>query len=140
MSYHLPVMAQQCIDYLQIKADGVYVDVTFGGGGHSKLILEQLGPNGRLVAFDQDADAKTNLLEDERVLFAPANFRYLDRYLRLFGIQKIDGLLADLGVSSHQLDVPDRGFSFRFAADLDMRMNPKRWYYSSRSIGKNTCF
>jgi len=123
MSYHLPVMAQQCIEHLQIKADGVYVDVTFGGGGHSKLILEQLGPNGRLVAFDQDADAKGNLLDDSRVLFAPANFRYLERYFRLFGIQQIDGLLADLGVSSHQLDVPDRGFSFRFAADLDMRMN-----------------
>ena len=123
MSYHLPVMAYQCIEHLQIMADGVYVDVTFGGGGHSKLILEQLGPNGRLVAFDQDTDAKDNLFGDKRVLFAPANFRYLERYLRLFGIRKIDGLLADLGVSSHQLDVPERGFSFRFAANLDMRMN-----------------
>lgn len=122
-SYHLPVMAKQCIEHLQIKEDGVYVDVTFGGGGHSRLILEQLGPNGRLVAFDQDADAKANMLDDERLLFAPANFRYLKRYLRLFGIKQVDGILADLGVSSHQLDVPERGFSFRFAADLDMRMN-----------------
>lgn len=123
MSYHLPVMAQQCIDQLQIKADGVYVDVTYGGGGHSKLILEQLGPQGRLLAFDQDADAKANLIADERLLFAPANFRHLKRYLRLYGISGVDGVLADLGVSSHQLDVPERGFSFRFEAELDMRMN-----------------
>lgn len=123
MSYHLPVMARQCIDYLEIKPDGVYVDVTFGGGGHSKLILDKLGPQGRLLAFDQDSDAKENLIADERLLFAPANFRYLKRYLRLYGIGEVDGILADLGVSSHQLDVPERGFSFRFEAELDMRMN-----------------
>ncbi|MEZ4984792.1 MAG: 16S rRNA (cytosine(1402)-N(4))-methyltransferase RsmH [Saprospiraceae bacterium] len=123
MSYHLPVMAQQCIEQLQIKPDGIYVAVTFGGGGHSQLILEQLGPTGKLVAFDQDEDARANLPEDERLLFAPANFRHLKRYLRLYGIKQIDGLLADLGVSSHQLDVPERGFSFRFDAPLDMRMN-----------------
>ena len=123
MSYHDPVMARECLEYLQIQPDGTYVDLTFGGGGHSRLILEQLGGNGRLVAFDQDADAQANLPEDERLLFAPANFRFLKRYLRLFGIRKVDGILADLGVSSHQLDVPERGFSFRFEADLDMRMN-----------------
>jgi len=123
MSYHEPVMARECLDYLQIDPDGTYVDLTFGGGGHSRLILEQLGGNGRLVAFDQDADAQANLPEDERLFFAPANFRHLKRYLRLFGIRKVDGILADLGVSSHQLDVPERGFSFRFEADLDMRMN-----------------
>lgn len=123
MSYHLPVMAQECLENLQIDPAGTYVDVTFGGGGHSKLILEQLGPNGRLVAFDQDADAEKNLLADDRLLFAAANFRHLKRYLRLYGIKQVDGILADLGVSSHQLDVPERGFSFRFAADLDMRMN-----------------
>ncbi|WP_367390342.1 16S rRNA (cytosine(1402)-N(4))-methyltransferase RsmH [Lewinella sp. LCG006] len=123
MSYHLPVMARECLDYLQIDPAGTYVDVTFGGGGHSKLILEQLGPDGRLLAFDQDADAEKNLPSDERLLFAAANFRHLKRYLRLYGIKQVDGILADLGVSSHQLDVPERGFSFRFTADLDMRMN-----------------
>lgn len=123
MSYHLPVMARECLDYLQIDPAGTYVDVTFGGGGHSKLILEQLGPNGRLLAFDQDPDAEKNLPADERLLFAAANFRHLKRYLRLYGIKQVDGILADLGVSSHQLDVPERGFSFRFTADLDMRMN-----------------
>ncbi len=123
MSYHLPVMARECLDHLQIDPAGTYVDVTFGGGGHSKLILEQLGPDGRLLAFDQDADAEKNLPSDERLLFAAANFRHLKRYLRLYGIKQVDGILADLGVSSHQLDVPERGFSFRFTADLDMRMN-----------------
>ncbi|MEM1215097.1 MAG: 16S rRNA (cytosine(1402)-N(4))-methyltransferase RsmH [Bacteroidota bacterium] len=123
MSYHEPVMASQCIEQLAIQPDGTYVDVTFGGGGHSRLILEQLGENGRLVAFDQDEDAQANLPEDERLVFAPANFRYLQRYLRLYGIKQVDGILADLGVSSHQLDVAERGFSFRFEADLDMRMN-----------------
>jgi 16S rRNA (cytosine1402-N4)-methyltransferase len=123
MSYHLPVMARECLDHLQIDPAGTYVDVTFGGGGHSKLILEQLGPEGRLLAFDQDADAEKNLPADERLFFAAANFRHLKRYLRLYGIKQVDGILADLGVSSHQLDVPERGFSYRFAADLDMRMN-----------------
>ncbi|MCB0637670.1 MAG: 16S rRNA (cytosine(1402)-N(4))-methyltransferase RsmH [Lewinella sp.] len=124
MSYHVPVMARESLEYLAIRPDGTYVDATFGGGGHSRLILEQLGPQGRLVAFDQDPDAQGNLPEDERLLFAPANFRHLKRYLRLFGIRQIDGLLADLGVSSHQLDIPERGFSFRYNAELDMRMDP----------------
>jgi 16S rRNA (cytosine1402-N4)-methyltransferase len=116
-------MAKECLENLRIDPAGTYVDVTFGGGGHSKLILEQLGPDGRLVAFDQDADAEQNLPADDRLLFAAANFRHLKRYLRLYGIRQVDGILADLGVSSHQLDVPERGFSFRFAAGLDMRMN-----------------
>lgn len=123
MSYHLPVMARECLDWLEIQPSGTYVDVTYGGGGHSRLILEQLGPEGRLVAFDQDADAQANMIDDERLLFAPANFRHLKRYLRLFGIREVDGILGDFGVSSHQLDVPERGFSFRFNAELDMRMN-----------------
>jgi 16S rRNA (cytosine1402-N4)-methyltransferase len=134
MSYHQPVMARQCIEQLRIKPDGTYVDVTFGGGGHSRLILEQLGPQGRLVAFDQDADAKENVLEDERLLFAPANFRHLKRYLRLFGIRKIDGLLGDFGVSSHQLDVPERGFSFRFQAPLDMRMDQQAGFTAAELL------
>lgn len=123
MSYHVPVLAQASIELLDLQPNGTYVDATFGGGGHSRLILEQLGPQGRLVAFDQDPDARGNLPEDDRLLFAPANFRHLKRYLRLFGIAEIDGLLADLGVSSHQLDVPERGFSFRYEAELDMRMD-----------------
>lgn len=123
MSYHVPVLAQTCIDLLAIRPDGVYVDVTFGGGGHSRMILEKLGANGRLIAFDQDQDAQRNLPGDPRVFFVPANFRYLKRYLRLYGIRQIDGLLADLGVSSHQFDEGERGFSFRFDAELDMRMD-----------------
>ena len=123
MSYHVPVMAEACIDFLNIRPDGTYVDVTLGGGGHSRLLLEKLGANGRLVVFDQDEDAAQNVPADERVLFAPANFRHLKRYLRLFGIRRIDGLLADLGVSSHQFDEGERGFSYRFDAPLDMRMD-----------------
>lgn len=123
MSYHVPVMAEACIDFLNIRPEGTYVDVTLGGGGHSRLLLEKLGANGRLVVFDQDEDAAKNVPADERVLFAPANFRHLKRYLRLFGIRSIDGLLADLGVSSHQFDEGERGFSYRFDALLDMRMD-----------------
>lgn len=123
MSYHVPVMAEACIDFLNIRPDGTYVDVTLGGGGHSRLLLDKLGANGRLVVFDQDEDAANNVPADERVLFAPANFRHLKRYLRLFGIRTIDGLLADLGVSSHQFDEGERGFSYRFDALLDMRMD-----------------
>ncbi len=123
MSYHVPVMAEACIDFLNIRPEGTYVDVTLGGGGHSRLILEKLGAKGRLVVFDQDEDAVQNVPADERVLFAPANFRHLKRYLRLLGIRSIDGLLADLGVSSHQFDEGDRGFSYRFDAPLDMRMD-----------------
>ena len=123
MNYHLPVMAIECIKALAIKKDGCYIDATFGGGGHSRLILKELGKDGRLLAFDQDDDSLENLIDDERFIFNHHNFRFLKRFLRLHGIEKVDGILADLGVSSHQLDVAERGFSFRFDADLDMRMN-----------------
>lgn len=123
MEYHLPVLASESINALEIKPDGVYVDATFGGGGHSRLILEKLGDKGRLFGFDQDQDAHENALEDDRFTLIPHNFRFLQRFLRLHGVKKVDGILADLGVSSHQLDVPERGFSFRFQSDLDMRMN-----------------
>jgi 16S rRNA (cytosine1402-N4)-methyltransferase len=136
MSYHVPVMAQESLAQLAMQPDGIYVDATFGGGGHSRLMLEQLGPQGRLVAFDQDPDAQANLPEDDRLLFAPANFRHLKRYLRLFGIRQIDGLLADLGVSSHQLDIPERGFSFRYDADLDMRMDPAQEVSAATVVAK----
>lgn len=121
--YHKPVMLKECLDGLEIKPDGVYVDVTYGGGGHSKAILEQLGENGRLFGFDQDIDATTQLIKDERLTFVQHNFRFLKRFLRLHGIRKVDGILADLGVSSHQLNEAERGFSYRFDALLDMRMN-----------------
>ncbi len=124
MSYHVPVLANECIEQLQLRPGGIYVDVTFGGGGHSRLILESAGDDPiRLFGFDQDEDASANALPDDRFTFVAANFRHLKRYMRLYGITKIDGLLADLGVSSHQFDVPERGFSFRFEADLDMRMS-----------------
>lgn len=123
MEYHLPVLAKESIDQLSIKSDGKYVDATFGGGGHSRLIMEQLGSSGQLYCFDQDPDARNNLWEDERLHFFPANFRYLERFLRLEGVGQVDGILADLGVSSHQFDTADRGFSFRFDAQLDMRMS-----------------
>ncbi len=123
MTYHIPVLANECIEALQIRPHGVYVDVTFGGGGHSRLILEKAGDDPiRLFGFDQDEDAQANALDDPRFTFVAANFRHLQRYLRLYGVDKIDGLLADLGVSSHQFDEAERGFSFRFDADLDMRM------------------
>ena len=121
--YHQPVLLQESLDFLNISESGVYVDVTFGGGGHSSEILKRLGQKGVLVGFDQDDDAAANVLQDKRFRFAPANFAHLKRYLKLFDIQKVDGILADLGVSSHQLDEEDRGFSYRFEADLDMRMN-----------------
>ncbi|MCZ4221837.1 16S rRNA (cytosine(1402)-N(4))-methyltransferase RsmH [Pedobacter rhodius] len=122
-NYHVPVMLQPCIDGLNIKPDGVYVDVTFGGGGHSKEILKHLGPKGRLVAFDQDPDAQANIPVDDRFIFIDQNFGFLKNNLRLKGFKEVDGILADLGVSSHQFDVPERGFSIRFNADLDMRMD-----------------
>ena len=122
-AYHLPVLAYESVNALAIKENGIYVDATFGGGGHSKIILEQLGDKGRLYSFDQDEDAKANAIKDERFNFIESNFRHLKRFLRLYGVQKVDGILADLGVSSHQLDVPERGFSFRFQSELDMRMN-----------------
>jgi len=121
--YHSAVLLKQTVDGLDVKPDGVYVDVTFGGGGHSKEILKRLGKNGRLFAFDQDKDAIKNAIDDERFVLITENFRYLKRFLRLQGVRKVDGILADLGVSSHQFDVAERGFSTRFDADLDMRMN-----------------
>jgi len=121
--YHVPVMLQEVLDGLSIKPDGIYVDCTFGGGGHSRSILKQLGPNGKLIVFDQDADAKANTPQDERLIFVGENFRHLQKFLRLHRILGVDGLLADLGVSSHQFDEGERGFSIRFDAALDMRMD-----------------
>lgn len=126
-SYHDPVLLTECLDALNIKPGGTYVDVTFGGGGHSRAILERLGPGstGKLLAFDQDADARANAeaINDPRLTFIPANFRNLKRFLRLYGVKQVDGILADLGISSHQIDTPERGFATRFDADLDMRMD-----------------
>lgn len=123
--YHIPVLLHACIENLNIKPGGVYVDVTFGGGGHSREILKHLGKDGKLFSFDQDADAARNVPDDDRLTFVPQNFRYIKNYLRLNGITKVDGILGDLGVSSHQFDVAERGFSIRFDGALDMRMNQK---------------
>jgi len=125
MEYHNPVLLQASVDGLNIKPDGIYVDVTFGGGGHSKEILSRLGPNGKLFAFDQDEDALANALADERFTLINENFRFIKRFLRFYGVKSVDGILGDLGVSSHQFDVPERGFSTRFDAELDMRMSQK---------------
>lgn len=124
--YHVPVLLNEVIEHLAIKPSGTYVDCTFGGGGHSKAILQQLGERGKLIAFDQDADAKRNLPDDNRVVFVPQNFRHLQRFLRLNGITEVDGVLADLGVSSHQFDEAARGFSIRYEANLDMRMDQRQ--------------
>lgn len=124
--YHTPVLLKECIDGLDIWPGGIYVDCTFGGGGHSRSILEQLNENGRLVVFDQDDDARKNLPDDDRVIFVPQNFRHLQRFLRLHKAAKVDGILADLGVSSHQFDEAGRGFSIRFDAVLDMRMDQRQ--------------
>ncbi|MBC7423637.1 MAG: 16S rRNA (cytosine(1402)-N(4))-methyltransferase RsmH [Ferruginibacter sp.] len=124
--YHVPVLLKESIEGLAIKPDGIYVDCTFGGGGHSKAILAFLSEKGKLIAFDQDDDAKKNLPQDERVIFIPQNFRHLQRFLRLHKITKVDGILADLGVSSHQFDEAGRGFSIRFDAALDMRMDQRQ--------------
>lgn len=123
MDYHNAVLLKETVDGLAIKPDGVYVDVTFGGGGHSKEILSRLGPNGKLYAFDQDKDALANTIEDERFVLINENFRFVKRFLRFYGVKEVDGVLADFGVSSHQFDVAERGFSTRFEANLDMRMN-----------------
>ena len=123
MDYHNPVLLKESVDGLNMKPDGIYVDVTFGGGGHSREILKRLNENGRLFGFDQDEDAAKNKIDDERFTLIPQNFRHIKRYLRFYGIKKVDGVLADLGVSSHQFDEAERGFSTRFDADLDMRMN-----------------
>ncbi len=120
--YHVPVLLKESIDGLQIKKDGVYVDVTFGGGGHSKEILKRLGPEGKLFAFDQDEDALANAIDDPRFTLINENFRFLRQFLKFYGILEVDGILADFGVSSHQFDMAERGFSIRFDADLDMRM------------------
>ena len=123
MSYHDPVLLFESVDGLNIKPDGIYVDVTFGGGGHSKEILNRLGEKGKLFAFDQDKDALKNALLDDRFVLINENFVHIKRMLRFYGVRKVDGILADLGVSSHQFDVPERGFTIRFEGDLDMRMN-----------------
>jgi 16S rRNA (cytosine1402-N4)-methyltransferase len=124
--YHIPVLLQESIDALAIHPEGVYVDCTFGGGGHAKAILGMLGDSGKLVVFDQDADAQRNIPADERIIFVPQNFRHLQRFLRLHQINVVDGILADLGVSSHQFNDAARGFSTRFNADLDMRMDQRQ--------------
>jgi 16S rRNA (cytosine1402-N4)-methyltransferase len=125
MEYHNPVLLKETVDGLNIKPDGVYVDVTFGGGGHSREIMSRLGPNGKLFGFDQDEDALANVIDDDRFVLIPENFRFIKRYLRFHGVKEVDGILADLGVSSHQFDVAERGFSTRFNSGLDMRMSKK---------------
>ena len=135
-AYHIPVLFNETLDGLNIKADGVYVDCTFGGGGHSRGILSRLGPQGKLVAFDQDAAAQENIHDDPRILFVPQNFRHLLRFLRLHNITAVDGVLADLGVSSHQFDEGERGFSIRFAGPMDMRMD-RRQQTTAASIIKS---
>lgn len=125
MEYHNPVLLKETVDGLNIKPDGVYVDVTFGGGGHSREIMKRLGPKGRLFGFDQDEDAQANVIDDERFVLIPENFRFIKRFLRFHGVKEVDGILGDLGVSSHQFDVAERGFSTRFDAGLDMRMSRK---------------
>eukprot|EP01089_Gocevia_fonbrunei_P018096 TRINITY_DN6047_c0_g1_i7.p1 TRINITY_DN6047_c0_g1~~TRINITY_DN6047_c0_g1_i7.p1 ORF type:complete len:302 (+),score=46.31 TRINITY_DN6047_c0_g1_i7:1760-2665(+) len=125
MTYHNPVLLTESVEGLNIKPDGVYVDVTFGGGGHSREILKRLGENGRLLAFDQDEDALPNAIDDDRFQLINENFRYIKQFLKFYGIRKVDGILADFGVSSHQFDQAERGFSTRFDADLDMRMSKK---------------
>ena len=122
-TYHVPVLLQESIEGLNIQPDGIYVDVTFGGGGHSREILKYLSPKGHLYGFDQDADAEQNIVDDKRFTFVRSNFRYLKNWMRYYGVEQIDGLLADLGVSSHHFDDAERGFSFRYDTPLDMRMN-----------------
>jgi len=123
MEYHNPVLLKETVDGLNIDPDGIYVDVTFGGGGHAREILSRLGPKGKLFAFDQDLDAAANAIDDSRFQLIQQNFRFIKRFLRFYQVNQVDGILADLGVSSHQFDVPERGFSTRFEGALDMRMN-----------------
>ncbi|MBR5470029.1 MAG: 16S rRNA (cytosine(1402)-N(4))-methyltransferase RsmH [Paludibacteraceae bacterium] len=125
MPYHIPALLKETVDGLNINPDGIYVDVTFGGGGHSREIMRRLGKKGKLISFDQDLDAYANRIDDERFVFVRSNFRYLKNFLRYHGIEKVDGILADLGVSFHHFDVASRGFSFRMDGELDMRMNVK---------------
>ena len=136
MSYHNPVMLNESVDGLEIKKDGIYVDVTYGGGGHSKEILKRLGEKGRLIAFDQDADVEGNVVKDERLVMVPQNFKYLKNYLKMYGITQIDGLLADLGVSSHQFDIGERGFSIRFDGPLDMRMSKSNLVTAAKIVNE----
>lgn len=124
-TYHVPVLLKESVDGLDIKSDGIYVDVTFGGGGHSREILSRLGEKGHLYSFDQDADAEQNIVDDDRFTFVRSNFRYISNWMRYYGVGQIDGLLADLGVSSHHFDDETRGFSFRYDTPLDMRMNKR---------------
>lgn len=133
--YHTPVLLKDCIDQLNIIRDGIYVDLTFGGGGHSRAILDKLGDKGRLYAFDQDEDARANAPIDKRFTLVPHNFRYLKNYLRLYGVSQVDGILGDLGVSSHQFDEAERGFSLRFEGPLDMRMNRSSELTAEKVLG-----
>ena len=136
--YHVPVLFFETMEALQVKPDGVYVDCTFGGGGHSRGILDKLGPKGKLLAFDQDADAAANVPKDERVVFIPQNFKHLQRFLRFHQVIQVDGMLADLGVSSHQFDEAERGFSTRFDGPLDMRMDQRQDDKASSILKKYT--
>lgn len=133
-AYHIPVLLKESIDGMSIKPDGVYVDVTFGGGGHSKEILSRLGEDGKLYAFDQDQDAQENTIEDSRFTLIQANFRFIKRFLKLEGVKQVDGILGDFGVSSHQFDEGERGFSIRFDAELDMRMDQQSGISASELI------
>jgi 16S rRNA (cytosine1402-N4)-methyltransferase len=133
-AYHTPVLLKESLQALNIRPEGVYVDCTFGGGGHSGAILQQLGPQGRLLAFDQDEDAVRNLPKDDRLIFVPHNFRHLQRFLKLHKFNQVDGILADLGVSSHQFNEPERGFSIRFNAELDMRMDKRKDLTAARIL------
>ena len=137
-SYHIPVLLKETIDALNMQPDGVYVDCTFGGGGHSKAILEKLNNDGKLIAFDQDEDARRNIPKDPRIIFVPHNFRHLQRFLKLHNINAVDGILADLGVSSHQFDEGERGFSTRFDAPLDMRMDQRQTLTAADVINNYT--
>ena len=124
--YHIPVLLHSSVEGLNIKPNGIYVDVTFGGGGHSRLIMESLGENGKLFAFDQDAEAHENSIDDSRFTLIDQNFRHIKNYLAFYGVEKVDGILGDFGVSSHQFDSGERGFSIRFEGELDMRMNQEQ--------------
>ena len=135
-AYHIPALLAETIEGLNIKPDGVYVDVTFGGGGHSREILKHLGAKGRLFGFDQDEDALQNMIDDERFTFVRSNFRYLTNFLKYHGVEKVDGILADLGVSFHHFDEAERGFSFRFEGKLDMRMNTRSSFTAARVVNE----
>ena len=138
MGYHKPALLHESIDGLNIKPKGIYVDLTFGGGGHSREVLKKLGKNGRLLAFDQDQDAEANVPDDRRIIFVGANFRYLRNFLRYHAMEKVDGILADLGISSHQIDRPERGFSFKSDTELDMRMDVRSGKTASKVLNEYT--